>query len=128
MANLTDFLKSINQTKINIIKENDSCEKDYIPFLVNRCLSYHIDSIMYANEMNLRSNIDKAIQYDYFLNVLRARNRFAKWLKPEVIQNLELVKEYYGFSNSKAKEALNILSEEQLGYIRARLNKGGLKN
>lgn len=126
MANLTDFLKSLNNTKINIIREDISLEKDYIPFVINRCLSYHTDTIMYANEMNQRSVLDKAMQYDYFLAALRPRNRFARWLRPEVIKNLELVKEYYGFSNSKAKEALKILSDQQLEIIKARLFKGGI--
>jgi len=83
---------------------------------------------MYANEMNQRSSLDKRLQYDYFLAALRPRNRFAKWLKPEVIENLELVKEYYCFSNSKAKEALKILSDQQLEVIKARLSKGGQKD
>jgi hypothetical protein len=127
MANLGDFLKSVNKSKINILVDDPLAEKDYLPFIVNRLLSYFPDSIMAVNEINARPLVDKRLQYDFLLNILRPRPRFSKWLKPEVIENLAVVKEYYGFSNEKAKEALTILSDQDIEYIKAKLDTGGLK-
>jgi Bacteriophage clamp loader A subunit len=127
MADLIDFLKSVNQNKLNILVDDPSAEKDYPPFVVNRLLSYFTDSIMYVNEINFRPLVDKRLQYEYLLHALKPRPRFSKWLKPEAIENLDVVKEYYGFSNEKAKQALKILSDQDIEYIKAKLDKGGLK-
>jgi hypothetical protein len=127
MAKLGDFLTSINRSKLNILVDDPSSEKDYVPYVVNRLLSYFPDSIMPANEINARPLVDKRLQYDFLLNILKPRPRFAKWLKPEVIDNLDVVKEYYGFSNEKAKEALKILSDQDIKSIQAQLDTGGLK-
>jgi hypothetical protein len=117
-----DIIPSILQTKKNVLDN----EGDYVPFVVNRALSFHYDCIMYANQMNMCSGIDKKLQYDYYLNTVRSYRRpYQKWLKKETIENLNAVKEYYKYSDEKAKEALSILSDEQISVIKEKLDKGG---
>lgn len=120
-----DIIPSIQQTKkVCVTQEN---ERDYVPFVVNRSLSFHNDIVMYANEMNKLPNLDGLLQYHYLLNTVRSQKRpFQKWQKRETIENLDAVKEYYGYSNEKAKEALSILSDGQIEEIKKNLNKGGL--
>ena len=109
--------------------ENDSLtEQEYPPFVVNRTLSYFLDTVLYANEINLRSHSDSRLQFDYLLNSIRANKRFSRWLKPEENKNIDAIKEYYGYSNQKAKEVLAILSGDQLSFIHEHINKGGLKD
>ena len=127
MTELKDWLNSINFTKQNLIEEDSDTEKQYPSYIINRCLSGHIDSVMFANEMNKHPNLEKRLQYDFFLNSLRKRKRYSPWLRKEQIENLELVKRYYGYSNEKAKQVLNILTREQLSFIRDRLETGGRK-
>ena len=127
MAKLGDFLTAINLSKNNIMEEDSLAEKEYPPFVINRSLSYFQDTILYANEMNLRGHIDNRLQNDYFLNSVRKKKRYSKWLKPEKLQKLDVVKEYYGFGNEKAKDALRILSEDQLAFIEDKLNQGGVE-
>ena len=127
MTELKDWLNSINQTKKNLMNENPSSEKEYAPYIINRCLSGHIDCVMYANEMNKFSSLDKKLQYDFFINTIRKKKRFSPWLKQEKIKDLEIVKSYYGYSNEKAKQALRILSDEQLNFIKQKLETGGRK-
>ena len=124
---LKDWLNSINQTKKNLIDEDPLNEKDYPPYIINRCFSGHLDAIMFANEMNQYHFLPKKMQYDFFLNSLRKKKRYSPWLRKEQIENLELVKKYYGYSNEKAKQVLNILTREQLSFIRDRLETGGKK-
>ena len=124
---LKDWLNSINTNKNNLIDEEPDLEKQYPSYIVNRCMSGHIDAILLANEMNKRPNLPKKLQYDFFLNSLRKRKRYSPWLRKEQIENLELVKQYYGYSNEKAKQVLNILTREQLSFIRVRLEIGGRK-
>lgn len=130
---LSTFLKSINFEKKNLLTDKDAdlppddIEKAYLPFVVNRCLSYFPDTILYAQEMNLRGGLDKRLQYEYLLYTIRKRKRFSPWQKAEQPENLEAVKEYYGFNNSKAIEALKILKSEDLQMIKESLNLGGLK-
>jgi hypothetical protein len=124
---LKDWLNSINQTKKNIMDEDPSSKTDYAPYIINRCLSGHIDCLMYANEMNKFSSLDKKLQYDFFINIIRKKKRFSPWLKQEKIKDLELVKSYYGYSNEKAKQALDILTKEQLDFIKSKLETGGTK-
>lgn len=128
MPNLfKEIIPSILQTKKCVIND-DIDAKDYTPFVVNRALSYHIDCILYANEMNIHNMLDKDMQYQYLLNTIRPMKRkFQSWQKTEVDNNLECVKEFFGFSNEKAKEALRILSDEQIAEIKAKTNKGGVK-
>lgn len=102
-------------------------ERDYTPFVINRALSFHGDIALFANQMNMLPHLDSLLQYHYLLNTVRAYRRpFQKWQKREIIENLEAVKEYYGYSNEKAKEALTILSNAQIEEIKKSLNKGGL--
>ena len=124
---LKEWLNSINNTKKNLINEDPSLEKEYPPYIINRCFSGHIDSIMFANELNKYPNLDKKLQYDFFLNSLRKKKRFSPWLRKDQIKNLDLIKQYYGYSNEKAKQVLNILTKEQLSFIRDRLETGGKK-
>jgi len=125
MTELKDWLNSINTGKNNLIDEDIDLEKKYPSYIVNRCLSGHIDAVMFANEMNKHPNLAKKLQYDFFLNSLRKRKRYSPWLRKEQIENLELVKKYYGYSNEKAKQVLHILTREQLSFIRDRLETGG---
>ena len=124
MAELKDWLNSINLNKKNILEEDPDAK--YPAYVVNRCLSGTIDSIMYANEMNMHPNLDKDMQYTFMLNGLRKRKRFSPWLKQEKINDLDLVK-YYGYSNEKARQALRILTPDQLKYIRKKMDVGGVK-
>lgn len=124
---LKDYLYSINQSKKNIVKDDREAEKAYPPFIVNKCLSSFIDSILYANEMNKNTHLDKRLQYDFFINSLKPRKRFTPWLRKETLEEIELVKQYYGYSHNKALEAVRILTREDLNYIRKILNKGGIK-
>jgi hypothetical protein len=123
---LKDWLNSINFTKENLM-EDPSVKKDYAPFIINRCLSGHIDCILFANEMNKYHFLDKDIQYSFYLNSLRKKKRFSPWLRKDKVTDLECVKKYYGYSNEKASQALKILSKEQLNFIKQRLEIGGSK-
>ena len=120
-----DFVNSITYSKTDIM--NDINEKEYAPFLVNRSLSYHQDTLLYANEMNRRFDISHKLQYHYLLNSIRKRKRFAKWAKPELADDLKIVMEYYLVSREKAEEYLNILSKREIGILKTRMNKGGVK-
>ena len=103
--------------------------KDYAPFIVNRSLSYHLDCILYANDMNQHPGVDKDMQYQYFLNSIRPMKRgFQPWQKSKTDENIECVKAYFGYSNAKAKEALRILSDEQIAVIKIKTDTGGVKN
>lgn len=121
-----EIVPSILQTKKSVL--NDEIDyKDYKPFLVNRALSYHIDCVLYANQINLHSGIDKDMQYHYLLNTIRPMKRkFSPWQKSQVDKDIESVKLYFGYSNQKAKEALRILNDEQIADIRAKTIKGGV--
>ena len=120
-----DFINSINHTKSNLIVDEWS-EKQYVPFLVNKGLSYSADTVIPANEMNSRSHLDKMLQYHFLINIIRSRKRFNKWIKPEKIEALEVIKDYYGYSTKKAQEVLPILSKEQLNTLKQKLQKGGV--
>jgi len=122
---LKDYLYSINQSKKNILIENPTQENTYPSFLINKCFSFHMDSVLYANEMNKNYHIDKKLQYDFYINSLKPRKRYSPWLKKQSIENIELVQEYYGYSYNKAIESLNILSNNDLKEIKKLLNKGG---
>ena len=119
-----DYVNLILQKK----KEDEELDyKEYAPFIVNRALSYHIDCVLYANEMNLRPTIDKEMQYQYLLNTIRPMKRkYQPWQKSEIDKDMECVKQYFGYSNEKAKEALRILNDEQIAEIKAKTNKGGV--
>ena len=121
---LGDFLKSINDTKENLITDTKT-EKLYTPFIVNRCLSYFTDTILYSNEMNANSHIDSKLQYDYYLNSVRKRKRFSRWTKSEDPDDLQFVKDHFGYSNKKAKEAILVLGDSGVQKLKERYNKGG---
>ena len=125
MTELKDWLNSINQTKKDLINEDPSLEKEYNPYIINRIYSGHLDSVLFANEMNKYSFLDKKIQYDFYLNSLRSKKRFSPWLRKDKIKDLDYVKRYYGYSNEKAQQALKILTKEQLNFIRLKFETGG---
>ena len=125
MIELKDWLNSINFTKENLIEEDPSVIKEYPPYIVNRCLSGHLDCIMFANEMNKYHNLDKDMQYSFYLNTLRKKKRFSPWLRKDKVTDLEIIKQYYGYSNEKAANALKILTTEQINFIKQRLDTGG---
>ena len=123
---LKDYLKEINTDKNPVMDSDDEMwEKKYPPFIVNKSLAPFPDSIYLVNEMNINCHLDHKLQFDFLLNSLRARKRFTPWLKADKIDDLEYVKEYYGYSNEKAKSALKLLNDEQIKAIKDSLNKGG---
>ena len=123
MPELKDWLNSINFTKEDLSEDISS----YPPYIINRCLSGHIDCILFANEMNMHSELPKDMQYLFYLNSLRKRKRFSPWLRKDKVKDLECVKQYYGYSNEKASQALKILNKEQIDFIKQRLETGGTK-
>ena len=123
---LKDWLNSINFTKENLM-EDPNVKKDYPPYIINRCLSGHLDCIMFANEMNKYSFLDKDLQYSFYLNTLRKKKRFSPWLRKDKVTDLEIIKQYYGYSKENASYALKILTPEQIKFIKQRLDTGGSK-
>ena len=122
---LKDWLNSVNYTKENLIADEPSAISSYPPYIINRCLSGNIDSILFSNEMNLNAHLDKDMQYSFLLNTLRKRKRFSPWLKKEQIEDLDLVKKHYGYSNEKAKVALTLLTKTQIESLRHKHDMGG---
>ena len=120
-----EFVNSLTYTKNDIMDEHN--EKEYAPFLVNRSLSYHQDCVLYANEMNERFDVSHKLQYHYLLNTIRKRKRFAKWSKPELADDLKVVMDYYKVSREKAEEYCKILKQKDIGVLKIRMNKGGVK-
>lgn len=125
MADLfKEIIPSILQSKKDVLDN----EKDYKPYLVNRSISYHIDCILYANQMNMNHHLDGKLQYQYLLNTIRPMKRkFQPWQKTSAIKDIDFIKEYFGYSNDKAKEALRLLTDEQITLIKEQLEKGGVK-
>tara|TARA_R100001463_G_scaffold10179_1_gene30008 strand:- start:1015 stop:1395 length:381 start_codon:yes stop_codon:yes gene_type:complete len=124
---LKDWLNSINFNKENLIEEDSTLIKEYPPFIINKCLSGHLDCVLFANEMNRYHFLDKDMQYNFYLNILRKKKRFSPWLRKEKVSDIEYVKQYYGYSNEKASQVLKILSDEQIEFIKQRLDTGGTK-
>jgi len=124
---LSDYLNAINWSKENLLDSDDiTWYKKFPPYIINRCLSQHIDAIMMANEMNIRHGLDKKLQFHFLINSIRKRKRFGgKWVSASRSKNLELIKEYYGYSNAKARVALDILTKKDLDFIKQKLDKGG---
>ena len=127
MTELKDWLNSINQTKKHLIDEDPLVEKEYPPYIINRCFSGHLDAIMFANEMNKYHFLPKKMQYDFMLNSLRKKKRFSPWLRKDKIKDLDYVKRYYDYSNGKAQHALKILTTEQLNFIKSKFDTGGTR-
>ena len=123
---LTKYLTAINYSKEKLLDTDDrEWEKKYPPFIVNKCLSGFQDTIMLVNEINRYPNTDKKLQFDFLINSIRPRKRFTPWLKANKLNDLEYVKEFYGYNNEKARVALSILNDEQIATIKQKLNKGG---
>ena len=119
-----DYVTSINYSKQDVMVD-DICEKDYNSFMINRSLSYFQDTVGLANVMNQYHHTDNKLQYHFLINIIRKRKRFSKWMKPETESDIEVVKEYYGYSNEKARQVLSLLSPEQITIIKQKVNKGG---
>jgi hypothetical protein len=119
-----EYLNSINDTKQDIMHD-DITEKAYNPFITNRSLSYFQDTVFFANEMNRYHHLDKKLQFHFLINIVRKRKRFSKWNKPELVSDIDVVKEYYGYSNEKARQALTLLSPSQIEELRKKVSKGG---
>jgi hypothetical protein len=129
MPNLTTWLKAINQTKQPLLDDPEDArdEAAYLPFVVNRCLSYFPDTIFQANEMNRRHGTDHKMQFDYLLQAVKKRKRFSPWLKAEKVEDIDTVKKFFRYSNRRALEALSLLTPEQIERIKYLLDTGGLR-
>ena len=126
MYELKDYLNAINHTKETLMDtEDEQWEKKYPPFIVNKCLAPFQDTIMLVNEINQFHHLDKKLQFDFLINSLRPRKRYTPWVKATKLENLEYVKEFYGYNNEKAKVALDILDDEQISAIKQKMRKGG---
>ena len=126
MYQLKDYLNAINVSKDSLLDtEDEMWEKKFYPFIINKCVAPFEDTVMLVNEINQLHHLDKKLQFDFLINSLRPRKRYAPWLKAKKLKNLEYVKEFYGYNNEKAKVALDILDDEQISAIKEKLNKGG---
>jgi hypothetical protein len=124
---LKNWLNSINFSKENVLEDDPSVIKEYNPFVINRLLSGDIDSVLYANEMNMNHHLDKDLQYSFYLNSLRKRKRYSPWIRKDITKDLNYVKSYYGYNNEKAEQALKILNKNQIDFIKQRLETGETK-
>jgi uncharacterized radical SAM superfamily protein len=121
-----EYMNAINTTKKDIMVD-DVAEKGYNSFMVNRGLSYFHDTVLYANEMNRYHQIDNRLQFDFYINIIRKRKRFSKWMKADTVSDVEVVKDYYGYSNEKARQALTLLTSDQINELKKKVYKGGRK-
>lgn len=121
-----EYCNAINYTKKDIMVD-DISEKKYSAYMVNRQLSYFPDTILAANEMNKNHHIDNRLQFDFFINTIRKKKRFSKWMKAKEEDNIKVVKEYYGYSNEKARQALTILNDDNIEQLKAKVYKGGTR-
>ena len=122
-----DFINDINFGKKNLLKDDDKgiLEKEYNSFIINRGLSYFSDTVLYANEMNLRHELDKRMQNDYLLHSIRPKKRFSKWSKNKKEERVDLIKQYFNYSNQKAREVLDIITDEEYNQIKQVFETGG---
>ena len=128
MYELKDYLNAINFTKKNLMDSEDKLwQKKYPSFIVNKILSGFQDTVMLVNEMNRNHFVDKDMQFHFLLNSIRSKKRFSPFLRANKLKDIECVKEYYGYSNDKAKTALDILTKDQVKLIKEKLFKGGKK-
>ena len=125
-----DFLNDINYGKKNLMVNDvdHQVEKQYLPFIVNKGLSYTMDTVIYANEMNIRPHIDKKLQFDYLINTIRRNKRFPKWIKHEENENIRVIMDYYGYNVQRAKEVLSLHSMEEISQLKEKLDTGGERN
>jgi len=121
-----EYVNAINMTKKDIMVD-DLAEKAYNPFIINRSLSYFNDTVLMANEMNINHHLDNRLQFDFFINIVRKKKRFSKFMKPETVSDVEVVKEYYGYNNEKARQALTLLTSEHINELKKKVYKGGRK-
>ena len=121
-----EYVNAINTTKKDIMID-ELAEKAYNPFIINRSLSYFNDTVLMANEMNINHHLDNRLQYDFFINIVRKKKRFSKFMKPETVSDVEVVKEYYGYNNEKARQALSLLTSEHINELKKKVYKGGRK-
>ena len=128
MYQLKDYLYSINQSKKNILDDDPDAVRKYPAFVINKCLSSFTDTVLYANEMNKNSHLPPRMQYDFLINSVKPRKRFSPWTRKDSIDYLDVVKEYYGYNDDKALQALRILTKDQLDKITYLLRKGGNNN
>ena len=125
---LSAYLNSINLNKKSVLDTDDpGWEKNYPPYIINKCMSHHMDTVLYANEMNMKHDIPSRLQYDFYIHIVRPRKRFSPWGKQDKVKDLDVVKQYYGYSNEKAKQVLPLLTKEQITFIQNKLEVGGLK-
>ena len=121
-----EYVNAINTTKKDIMID-ELAEKAYNPFIINRSLSYFNDTVLMANEMNINHHLDNRLQFDFFINIIRKKKRFSKWNKPEIVSDVEVVKQYYGYSNEKAHQVLTILTTDQINELKRKVMTGGRK-
>lgn len=124
-----DYINAISQSKKDMMTGTDNdelAEKSYNAYIVNKGLSYFVDTILYANEMNLHSHLDNKPQFAYLLNSIRPKKRFSKWFKGELSDEVKVISEYFGYSTEKAKQVRKLFDSEQLNLMKEKLEKGGL--
>ena len=119
-----EYLNDITYAKKGIMVD-DIAEKEYNAFIINRALSFFTDTVLFANEMNIHHHLDNRLQYDFFINIIRKQKRWSKWVKPQELENLDIIKQYYGYSNDKAKSVLSLFNNEQIQEMKKRIYKGG---
>jgi hypothetical protein len=124
---LGQWLTSINFSKENLIEEIPENISSYTPYIINKCVAGHLDTILFANELNQYPYISKDMQYAFYLHSLRKKKRYTPWVKKEDVENLAAIKEYYGYNDKRALEALRLLNREEINFIKQRLNKGGMR-
>jgi hypothetical protein len=122
-----DFINAITFNKTDLIVD-DWSEKQYVPYIINKGLSYGADTVIPANEMNSRAHLDKKLQFQFLINNIRPRKRFNKWIKVEKIESIEVIKKYYGYSTEKARQVLPLLDQSKIDYLKQKLEKGGVSN
>ena len=120
-----DFINAISHTKIDLM-DQENAESQYKPYVINKGLSFYPDTVIQANEMNSRPHLDRKMQFNFLINIIRSKKRYSKWLKPEKLDTLEVIQEYYGYSKEKTRQVLPLFSNEQIDYLKRRIKKGGL--
>jgi hypothetical protein len=125
---LGDFLNSINYDKKSLLDQDEKAEKLYTPFIVNKCLSYFPDTIFHVNEVNCNWHLEKKMQFDFLRHGIRKKKRFSPWVKKEIQDDVEIIKQVYGYTDAKAQEVLNILGPGDMDLLKKSLEKGGIDN
>jgi len=120
-----DFINAISHNKQNLM-DLENAESQYKSYVINKGLSFYPDTVIQANEMNSRPHLDRKMQFNFLINIIRSKKRYSKWLKPEKLDDLEVVQEYYGYSKEKARQVLPLFSNERIDYLKRRIKKGGL--